>query len=48
MSVIKSNRNKSTSRKLKRSIAFIGWRRHISGKEKWLASLSKRVNPEEE
>lgn len=41
MSVLRSSKNKSTSHKLKRAIAFQGWRRHISGKEKIFAKEPK-------
>jgi len=42
MSVIKSSKNKSISHKLKRAIAFSGWRRNISAKEKLNAKESRR------
>ena len=37
MAILKSNKNKYVSHKLKRSIAFASWRRNISGKEKLIA-----------
>ncbi|MBI4059162.1 hypothetical protein HY404_02895 [Candidatus Microgenomates bacterium] len=43
MSVL-SNKNKSISHKLKRAIAFKGWRRHISGKEKLIAKESRNFD----
>lgn len=47
MSILKSGKNKTTSHKLKRALAFTGWRRNISGKEKWSAKESKRVDVSE-
>lgn len=32
MSIIRSNKNKTISHKLKRTLAFAGWRKNISGK----------------
>ncbi len=39
-------RSKSISHKLKRTIAFAGWRRNISGKEKLITKelRSKKIN----
>lgn len=37
MGILKSNKNKSASHKLKRAMAFASWRRSISGKEKLIA-----------
>lgn len=43
MSILRSNKNKTISHKLKRAIAFNSWRRNISGKEKELAKESRKV-----
>lgn len=42
MSILRSNKNKSVSKKLKRSMAFNSWRRNISGKEKLNAQESRK------
>ncbi len=42
MSILRSNKNKTASHKLKRKIAFSGWRKNISGKEKSIAKESRR------
>lgn len=44
MSILKSSKNKTTSHKLKRALVFMGWRRNISGKEKWSAKEPKKVD----
>jgi len=44
MSILRNSRNRLISHKLKRSIAFNGWRRHISGKEKIFAKESKNFD----
>lgn len=44
MSILRSNKNKTISHKLKRALAFSGWRRNISGKEKWTAKESRKAN----
>lgn len=47
MSILKSNKNKTISHKLKRALVFNSWRRNISGKEKWSAKEARRVDTPE-
>ena len=44
MSILKSNKNKTASHKLKRALAFSSWRRNVSGKEKWGAKESRKID----
>jgi len=43
MSILRNSRSRSVSHKFKRALVFNGWRRNISGKEKWLAKEPKKI-----